>query len=124
MLQHLDEYFARSIGAPGAFDGGIERECRGSILFTNWIGDDGFLWKYSSQFRGFVSYGDICWYRGKIVRKYVEEERYCVDIEHWVDNQRGARVTKGKATVILPSKIHGPVIYPAPRSLKDYSLET
>jgi acyl dehydratase len=123
MLQHLDEYLARSVGAPGSFDGGIERECRGSVLFTNWMGDDGFLWKYTSQFRGFVSYGDICWHRGKITKKYVERDRYCVDIEHWVDNQRGVTVTTGKATVILPTKSHGPLVYPEPRSLEDHARE-
>jgi len=36
------------------------------------MGDDGFLWKYSIQFRGFVVHGDTCWYRGKITRKYIE----------------------------------------------------
>jgi len=43
-------------------------------------------------------------YRGKITRKYIEDGKYCVDIEHWGENQRGVKVTQGKATIILPSK--------------------
>ncbi len=116
---HADYDLARIVGVQGAYDVGVERECLASILFTNWMGDDGFLWKYSIQFRGFVVHGDTCWYRGKIVRKYIDDGKYCVDIEHWGDNQRGDRVTVGQATIILPSKVGGQVKYPAPRSIED-----
>ena len=119
MQQHLDESLARSVGAPGIFIGGIERECHESILFTNWMGDDGFLWKYSNQFRRFVCSGDICWYQGRIVKKYIDDGKCCLDIEHQGDNQRRETVSAGKATVILPSKVHGQVKYPPARSIED-----
>jgi acyl dehydratase len=118
-LPHLDYDLGRAVGAPGTYDNGAERECLASILFTNWMGDDGFLWKYSIQFRRFVVYGDTNWYQGKIVRKYIDDGKYCVDIEHWGDNQQGERATVGQATVILPSKVGGSVKYPAPRSIED-----
>ena len=116
---HADYGLGRAVGVQGNYDLGVERECLVSILFTNWMGDDGFLWKYSIQFRGFVVHGDTCWYRGKIVKKYIDDGKYCVDIEHWGDNQRGVRVTVGKATIILPSKVCGQVKYPASRSIED-----
>jgi hypothetical protein len=116
---HCDNDLARAVGVQGGYDLGVERECLVSILFTNWMGDDGFLWKYSIQFRGFVIHGDTCWYRGKIVKKYIDDGKYCVDIEHWGENQRGVTVTLGKATIILPSKICGEVKYPTPRSIED-----
>ena len=116
---HCDYDLGRAVGVQGNYDLGIERECLVSILFTNWMGDDGFLWKYSIQFRGFVVHGDTCWYRGKIVKKYIDDGKYCVDIEHWGENQRGNKVTVGKATVILPSKVAGQVKYPAQRSIED-----
>ena len=116
---HADYNLARAVGVQGNYDLGVERECLVSILFTNWMGDDGFLWKYSIQFRGFVVHGDTCWYRGKIVKKYIDDGKYCVDIEHWGENQRGVRVTVGKATIILPSKVGGQVKYPASRSIED-----
>jgi len=118
-LAHLDYDLGRAVGAPGAYDNGAERECLASILFTNWIGDDGFLWKYSIQFRRFIVHGDTNWYRGKVVSKYIDDGKCCVDVEHWGDNQRGERTTVGRATVILPSKVHGPVKYPTPRSIED-----
>ena len=116
---HADYALARAVGVQGNYDLGVERECLVSILFTNWMGDDGFLWKYSIQFRGFVVHGDTCWYRGKITRKYIDNGKYCVDIEHWGDNQRGVRVSTGKATIILPSKVAGEIKYPAQKSIED-----
>jgi hypothetical protein len=116
---HADYDLGRAVGVQGNYDLGVERECLVSILFTNWMGDDGFLWKYSIQFRGFVCHGDTCWYRGKITRKYIDDGKYCVDIEHWGDNQRGVRVTMGKATIILPSKAAGEAKYPAQKSIED-----
>ena len=60
-------------GAPGAYDTGAERECIGSVLLTNWMGDDGFLWKYNVRFVRFVVHGDTNWFRGRITRKYIDE---------------------------------------------------
>jgi len=116
---HADYELGRAVGVQGNYDLGVERECLVSILFTNWMGDDGFLWKYSIQFRGFVVHGDTCYYRGKITKKYIEDGKYCVDIEHWGDNERKIRVTQGTATIILPSKAAGEVKYPTQKSIED-----
>jgi hypothetical protein len=35
------------------------------ILLTNWMGDDGFLWKFNTQIRRFVMLGDTTWIKGK-----------------------------------------------------------
>jgi len=118
-IAHLDYDLGRTLGTPGGYDNGGGRECLASVLMTNWMGDDAFLWKYSIQFRRFVVHGDTNWFRGTIVKKYVDDGKYCVDIDHWGDNQRGEKTTVGKATVIMPSKLHGAVKYPTPRSLED-----
>jgi len=47
------------------------------------------------------------------MRKYMDGMKCCVDVECWGENQRGEVTVPGKATVILPSREHGPVIYPA-----------
>ena len=116
---HADYDLGRAVGVQGNYDLGVERECLVSILFTNWMGDDGFLWKYSCQLRRFVVHGDTCWYTGKIIKKYIDDGKYCVDIDYWGDNQRGERATVGNATIILPSKVAGQVKYPAQRSIED-----
>jgi hypothetical protein len=118
-MPHFDNDLAKAIGVPGAYDLGPERECLVATLFDNWMGDDGFLWKYSIQFHRFVITGDTNWYQAKVVRKYVDDGKCCVDLEHWGNNQMDEQTTVGRATVILPSKTYGPVKYPPMRSLNE-----
>jgi acyl dehydratase len=116
-LPHLDENLAKRVGAPGRYDIGIQRVSWLSMPLTNWIGDDGFLWKLRGELRGFNMTGDTTWCKGKVVRKYSDNGKYCVDIECWGENQRGEVTMPGKATVILPSREYGPVVYPSPRHI-------
>ncbi|MFC1532006.1 MaoC family dehydratase N-terminal domain-containing protein [Thermodesulfobacteriota bacterium] len=118
-LPHIDDTLARLVGLPGAYDFGSQRVTWMSHLLTNWLGDEGFLWKMRVELRGFNVVGDTTWFRGKVTRKYSEDGRYCVDIECWGENQRGEVTTPGTATAILPSRDHGPVIYPSPRPVID-----
>jgi hypothetical protein len=86
-------------------------------LFTNWIGDDAFLWKMSGDERAFNMMGDTTILEGKVVKKYTEDTKYCVDIEAWAKNQKGENsMPPNVSTVILPSRENGPVVYPEPSS--------
>jgi len=58
-------------------------------LFTNRIGDDGFLLKKSGDERAFNMMGGTTILEGKVVKKYIEGEKCCADIEAWAKNQRG-----------------------------------
>jgi len=84
------------------------------ILLTNWMGDDGFIWKFNTQIRRFVMLGDTTWVKGKIIKKYCDNGKYCVDIDIQSVLQTGEVSITGSATVILPSRDHGPVVYPEP----------
>jgi hypothetical protein len=86
------------------------------MVLTNWIGDDGFLWKSRAEVRGFNLEGDVTWCKGRVTKKYVQNGRYCVDINCWCENQRHEVTMPGEGTVILPSREHGAVIYPEPES--------
>ncbi len=93
---------------------GQQTEAWRYILLTNWMGDDGFLWKFSAQIRRMNMIGDTTWSKGKVIKKYCDNGKYCVDIEVLSVNQTGAVTVTGSATVILPSREHGPVVYPEP----------
>jgi len=84
------------------------------IMLTNWMGDDGFLWKFITQIRGFTMFGDTTWVKGKVIKKYCDNGKYCVDINVQNVLQTGVAAIIGSATVILPSREHGPVVYPTP----------
>ncbi|MCH8196380.1 MAG: hypothetical protein IIB12_09945, partial [Chloroflexi bacterium] len=107
-----DNARAQRVGNPRAYDYGSMRTHWITNFLTNWMGDDGWLLKQSDQIRRFNFMGDTSWVHGKIVRKYAEGKRHMVDLELWAENQRGEVTAPGEATIILPSREHGPVVLP------------
>lgn len=114
-LVHIFDEYARAIGVEQAYDYGHQRMSWLCNLFTNWMGDDGFLWKMSGDERAFCQMGDLTTFEGEVTYKYVEDGKCCVDIEAGARNQRGVwSMPLHTSTVILPSREHGPVVYPNP----------
>jgi acyl dehydratase len=112
---HWDPQFARRSGNPTTFDYGRMRETWLIHLCTDWMGDDAWLWKLRCEFRRFNYVGDAQWLSGKVTRRYLAEGgRPAVDLELAATNQRGEVTTPGEATVLLPSREHGPVRLPDP----------
>lgn len=110
---HWDPEWARRAGSPAIYDYGRMRECWLIHLCTDWMGDDAWLWRLDCQFRGFNYVGDTHWMRGRVARKYLADgDRPAVDLDIWGQNQRGETTTPGHATVLLPSREHGPVRLP------------
>ena len=112
---HWDPEFARRSGNPTTFDYGRMRETWLIHLCTDWMGDDAWLWRLDCEFRRFNYVGDTQWLRGTVTRRYLAEgDRPAVDIDLVAENQRGELTTPGHATVLLPSREHGPVRLPDP----------
>lgn len=115
---HWDPEFARRSGNPSTFDYGRMRETWLIHLITDWMGDDAWLHRLRVEFRQFNYVGDAQWLGGRVTRKHLAEDgsgrHPAVDIELWARNQRGADTTPGSATVLLPSREHGPVELPEP----------
>jgi len=112
---HWDPGFAQRSGNPTTFDYGRMRETWLIHLCTDWMGDDAWLWKLDCEFRLFNYVGDTQWLDGTVVRRYLADGgRPAVDLELKAVNQRGRVTTPGHATVLLPSREHGPVRLPDP----------
>jgi acyl dehydratase len=112
---HWDPEFARRSGNPTTFDYGRMRETWLVHLCTDWMGDDAWLWRLDCEFRRFNYVGDTQWLRGTVTRKFLAEgDRPAVDVELVAENQRGEVTTPGHATILLPSREHGPVRLPDP----------
>jgi acyl dehydratase len=112
---HWDPEFARRCGNPTTFDYGRMREFWLIHACTNWMGDDAWLWKLSCEFRGFNYVGDTQWITGEVTRHYLAEGgRPAVDLTLTARSQRGTQTTTGSATILLPSREHGPVRLPDP----------
>jgi hypothetical protein len=95
-------------------DAGAQRNAWRNMVLTNWMGDEGFLWKSRAELRGLNQEGDITWCKAKITKKYLDRSHYCVDLDSWCENQKKQITMPGSATVILPSREHGQVNYPDP----------
>jgi acyl dehydratase len=112
---HWDPEFARRAGNPTTYDYGRMRETWLIHLCTDWMGDDAWLWKLDCEFRRFNYVGDTHWLHGRVARTYLAGgERPAVDLELSATNQRDEVTTPGHATVLLPSREHGPVRLPSP----------
>lgn len=105
---HYNKSAALAVGNPYPYDVGIQRHCWLNHLLTNWVGDDGWLKKSYGEYRKFVYLSDVVWFKGKVTKKYIDEDgEYAVDIETHGVNQRGEDTIPGRATVVLPSRDAG-----------------
>ena len=115
---HWDPEFARRSGNPTTFDYGRMRETWLIHACTDWMGDDAWLWKLRVEFRKFNYVGDLQRITGTVVGKHLVADdngiHAAVDLELAATNQRGEVTAPGTATVVLPSREHGPVALPAP----------
>lgn len=112
---HWDPEWARRAGNPAIYDYGRMRETWLIHLCTDWMGDDAWLASLDVEFRKFNYVGDTHWMRGTIVAHYLDDEgRPSVDLDVWGENQRGEITCPGHATILLPSREHGPVRLPDP----------
>lgn len=102
---HHDRAFAAAGGHPDIFvNTGFMRGCF-SRLITDWIGDEGFLNKFTMQMRRMNRPGDVMAVKGNAKRKYVADDgSHRIDCDVWAENKREGQTTICEATVTLPSK--------------------
>ena len=112
---HWDPDFARRSGNPTTFDYGRMRETWLIHACTDWMGDDAWLWRLRVEFRKFNYVGDVQWVDGEVTRRYLADGgRPAVDLELRTRNQRDEVTSPATATILLPSREHGPVRLPDP----------
>ena len=124
-MEHYDWELCKARGLPAPFDEGQIRAHFLSHLLSNWMGDDGFIRRTSTQLRYPNYYGDVTGYNAEIVNKYrdkVGDEDYdAVDIKIAAVNQVGENSAPSTATVYLPSPGE-PITLPIPHddNYEDY----
>jgi acyl dehydratase len=101
---HWEPARAQELGLPTSYDYGGMRETWLAHLVTDWIGDDGWLWKMSVQHRKFNYQGDTTWLRGKVTDKRQVDGRNEVHLEIYCENQVGEITSPATAVVLLPSR--------------------
>ncbi|MGW5715185.1 FAS1-like dehydratase domain-containing protein [Amycolatopsis sp. NPDC003865] len=98
---HWEPARATELGLPGPYDYGGMRETWLCHLLTDWIGDDGWLWKLRCEHRRFNYLGDTTWVRGEVTAK---PSPGVVKVAVRCENQRGEVTSPGTAVVLLPTR--------------------
>ena len=112
---HYDDSFASSQGVGSRIvHGALKRQWLVQLM-TGWIGEQGTLRRFSCRYRAMdwprkmattdtSEEGDTWYCRGKVTKKYVEDDEYYVDCDIWIENGKGEVTTPGTATATLPSR--------------------
>jgi acyl dehydratase len=115
---HYNKAAANAMGVPLQYDVGFQRQCWHLHLFTNWIGDAGWVKRAYAEYRRFVYHSDVVRLSGTVVDKYVDADgEPVVDVTTTALNQRGEDVMPGRATLALPARADGPGVTPVGRRL-------
>lgn len=110
---HYDRVFAESVGVGQPIVHGALKRQWLIQLMTDWIGDEGWLKRFSCQYRAMdipramltmadPVEGETWSCKGKVTKKYIDGDAHCIDCNIWIENGKGETTTPGKATVILP----------------------
>jgi hypothetical protein len=73
-------------------------------LLTDWAGEKGLVKKMSVQYRGNAFPGQKLLIKGKVTKKYQKDGENLVELEIFVENPEGQKITPGTAIVALPKK--------------------
>jgi acyl dehydratase len=108
---HHDRDAARAAGHPDVIVQGSLKGAWVGQVATGWMGRFGRLRRFEIQYRGVDVPGRIATAGGRVARTWVDEQsgEGRVEIELWLENERGERTVEGAAVVALPRR-EGPVI--------------
>jgi acyl dehydratase len=98
---HMDDEAGRAAGYPSAFGMGNLQWSYLHNLLRNWLADEGKITRLSLQFRSANTKGQTLTAGGVVTAVQEEESRRVLELDVWVDNQDGARMAPGAATVVV-----------------------
>ena len=75
-------------------------------LITDWMGEWGTIRRLHTSNRGMLFPNEDVFCKGKVSRKYIENDENYVECEVWTENSQGERCTEGTVTVAFPSRGH------------------
>ena len=71
---------------------------------SKWIGDEGWVRKIAVAYRRIDTVNSTLTATGVVRKKLQEEGENLVELDVWVENDKGEKSTPGQATVVLPGK--------------------
>ena len=101
---HYDKEFAKTMGYPNVLVHGRLEAAYLTQLLTDWAGEKGVVKKMSVQYRGNAFPGQKLLIKGKVTKKYQKDNENIVELEIFVENPEGQKITPGSAIIALPKK--------------------
>ena len=101
---HMDDEAAKAAKQPGVFGMGNLRWAYVHNMLRDWVGDSGDVVEVELRYTGLNFKNDTLTTRGKVTRKYVENGEHLVELDVWVENQKGENTAPGRAIVRLPAR--------------------
>jgi acyl dehydratase len=101
---HHDEYVAKAQGLPGII---LSGPFMASYLMTevaHWAGRNARLLQFADRNVGSTMPRDMAYLHGRITKTYERDGEGVLEIECWIDNQRGENTTPARATVAVPRR--------------------
>ena len=110
---HYDERFAKEHDKlPERLVNGSWKQHVMVQMMKDWLGEGGWLWKISFQFRGMNPVWDTVTAWGKVTNRYGKDGLGFVECEIGMRNQDGEEGTPGTAVGVMPLRGGRPVPYP------------
>ena len=101
---HYDKDYAIASGLPDVILHGRLKAAYLGQMLTDWIGVEGTLKKFDVRYRGMDVPDQDLTCKGKVTKKYVQDNEHLVELDIWTENARGERTVTGTALVSLPSR--------------------
>ena len=101
---HHDEHVAKAQGLPGII---LSGPLMASYLLTevaHWVGRNARVLRFGDRNVGSTMPRDMAYLRGRVKKKYVQGREGVLEIECWIENQRGENTTPGRAVAAVPRR--------------------
>ena len=105
VLIHMDPDYAKSVAKlPAVIVMGNLKLAYIANALQDWAGEGGWIQKLGVDYRKMDVVHSTLTARGKVAKKYQEDAKNLVDLEVWVENDKGEVTTPGRAVMALPSR--------------------
>ena len=105
VLIHMDPDYAKNVAKlPDVIVMGNLKLAYIANALEDWAGEDGWVQKLGVDYRKMDVVHSTLTAKGKVARKYQEDGKHLVDLEVWLENDKGEVTTPGRAVVTLPSR--------------------
>ena len=105
VLIHMDPDYAKTVAKlPDVIVMGNLKLAYIANALEDWAGDEGWIEKLAVEYRRMDTVHSTLTAKGKVTKKYQQDGKNLIDLEVWVENDKGEVTTPGSAVLRLPSR--------------------